>query len=54
MDDSGLFRFETEPMRAYIGDDGRIHAVADMGSLTQQLSGLDLERARTLTQVNHK
>ena len=52
-DEGGTFRFETENMRAYIGDDGRIHVVADPDSMTQQLAGLDLERARTLTQVGH-
>lgn len=51
LDEKGLFNMRTELMRAYIGDDGRIHVVTERGSIQQQLAALDLERARTLTQA---
>ncbi len=40
-----------EDMRAYIGDDGRVHIVADHMTMRNQLAALDLTRAKSLTKA---
>eukprot|EP00983_Pelagomonas_calceolata_P052536 1142877-Pelagomonas_calceolata.AAC.7 len=44
----------TEHMKAYVGDDGALHLVADRSTLKEQIYSLDLERARMLTKVGHQ
>lgn len=49
----GHFSMRTEVMKAYIADDGCVHIVANRAHMAEQLTGLDLDRARTLTNVTH-
>lgn len=52
VDDTGIFGMRTEHMKAFVGDDGSLHLVADRESLKDQIYSLDLERARMLTKVS--
>uniref|UniRef100_A0A7S3QVQ9 DUF4460 domain-containing protein n=1 Tax=Dunaliella tertiolecta TaxID=3047 RepID=A0A7S3QVQ9_DUNTE len=52
VDDNGVFKMRTEHMKAYVGDDGALHLVADRSTLKEQIYSLDLERARMLTKVS--
>jgi hypothetical protein len=50
-DSRGMFHMTTRHMRGYVGDDGRIHIAAVKETLSDELLLLDLDQARTLTQV---
>lgn len=52
VDSSGTFNMKTTYMKPFVGDDGALHIVADRETINEQLRGLDLPRARTLTQVH--
>ena len=52
-DEHGALNMRTDHMRAFVGDDGRIHVVADSSTMRQQLAALDLDRARTLTEASY-
>jgi hypothetical protein len=54
VDENGMFSMRTQYMRAYVGDDGCVHVVAEKETMSKQLRALDLSHARTLTYVPYR
>jgi hypothetical protein len=52
VDENGVFSMRSEHMKAYVGDDGSIHLVANRETLKEQINSLDLSRARMLTKAS--
>ncbi len=52
VDDNGNFNMRTSYMKAFVGDDGTVHLVADKETIIDQLQAVDMTRARMLTKVS--
>lgn len=51
VESDGTFNMRSAQMRPFVGDDGVLHLVAERDTIQDQLLGLELDRARMLTQV---